>query len=160
VTPGDRPTRRAVCLASASESETREAGERVAADLAPGDVVLLLGGLGAGKTVFVRGAARALGVDPREVRSPTFTLVNPYRGRLPVYHVDLYRIETEEDLRELGLEEFLGTDGVAFVEWGERLGSHRPERCVVVRIEDRGGDRRGISIEDERAPHAGRAGGS
>ena len=128
-----------------------QAGASLAASLGPGDTVLLSGGLGAGKTAFARGVARGLGVDPLEVRSPTFTLVNIYRGRVPVYHVDLYRIGKEEDLSELGLEEVIGTDGVALVEWPERLGPYLPRTPVWVRIEDRGGRRRGLTMEDRRA---------
>jgi tRNA threonylcarbamoyladenosine biosynthesis protein TsaE len=139
-----------VSIPTASEAETLEAGARLAAALGRGDCVLLQGGLGAGKTVFVRGAAAALGVDPGEVRSPTFTLVNIYAGRVPVYHIDLYRIEKPGDLDELGLQEFIGTDGVAMVEWSERLGRYTPPAAVTVRIEDRGGDRREILVIDER----------
>ena len=124
----------------------------MAEGLRAGDSVLLQGGLGAGKTVFVRGAASALGVNPGEVRSPTFTLVNIYPGRIPVYHIDLYRIEKPEDLTELGLEEFIGTDGVAMVEWSERLDRYAPAHAVRVRIEDRGANRREILVWDERDP--------
>jgi tRNA threonylcarbamoyladenosine biosynthesis protein TsaE len=137
-------------VSSASEAETREAGESLAATLGRGDTVLLEGGLGAGKTSFVRGVAQGLGVDPAAVRSPTFTLVNIYPGRLPVYHIDLYRIDKREDLTTLGLEEFIGTDGVALVEWSERLDRYAPERAIQVRIEDRGSDRREILIRDDR----------
>lgn len=137
-------------MVTRSESETREAGEALARTLRAGDVVLLLGELGMGKTVFARGLAVGLGVDPDEVRSPSFTLVNPYRGRVPVYHVDLYRIEKEAELDELGLEEVLGGDGVAIVEWAERLGPYRPDACVIVRLFDRGGSQRQIAIEDRR----------
>ncbi len=135
-----------------SEAETRAVARELAADLElrAGDTLLLLGDLGTGKTVFARGLATGLGVDPDEVRSPSFTLVNPYRGIVPVYHVDLYRIEDTRDLDELGLEEILGGDGVAVVEWAERLGPYRPERCVEVRIEDRGGSERLITVEDAR----------
>src|SRR6059036_2884753 len=103
-----------------------------------------------GKTVFARGLAAGLGVDPGEVRSPTFTLVNPYRGHFTVYHIDLYRIGTAEDLDELGLEEVLGGDAVAVVEWAERLGPYHPERYVEVRVADRGGEERQITITDAR----------
>lgn len=137
-------------LVARSAAETFEAGRTLAATLGAGDIVLLTGDLGMGKTVFARGLAVGLGVDPETVRSPTFTLVNPYHGRIPVYHVDLYRIEKDSDLDELGLEEILGGDGVAIVEWAERLGPWMPEVCVAVRIEDLGNSRRRLSIEDRR----------
>jgi tRNA threonylcarbamoyladenosine biosynthesis protein TsaE len=140
----------ATSLLSASEAETRDAGERLAERLCPGDTVLLSGSLGAGKTAFVRGVARGLGVDPAEVRSPTFTLVNIYPGRFPVYHIDLYRIDRREELSELGLEEMIDSDGVALVEWAERLGRYAPVRAVRVQIEDLGGSRREIRIRDDR----------
>ena len=135
---------------SRSETETLEAGRALAATLGPGDIVLLIGPLGMGKTVYARGVAAGLGVDPALVHSPTFTLINSYSGRLPVYHVDLYRIETPAELQELGLEEVLGGEAVALVEWGERLGPYRPRRCVEVRLEDEGNDRRRIRVEDRR----------
>jgi tRNA threonylcarbamoyladenosine biosynthesis protein TsaE len=137
-------------MQSRSCEDTRSAGRRLAADLRAGDCILLEGGLGAGKTEFARGLAEGLGVSPDEVRSPTFTLVNIYSGRLPVYHIDLYRIEKSTELRELGLEEILGTDGVAIVEWPGRLGSYMPKRALTVRLTDLGGESREITIEDRR----------
>jgi tRNA threonylcarbamoyladenosine biosynthesis protein TsaE len=134
-----------------SEEQTLQAGIRLSDHLDRGDTVLLEGGLGAGKTVFARGVARGLGVNPKEVRSPTFTLVNVYPGRLPVYHIDLYRIDDPAELEELGLEEFIGTDGVALVEWAGRLGRYAAGGSVRVRIEDLGGESRRIEIVDERS---------
>jgi len=142
-------------LVTKSEAETVRLGRSLAADLRAGDVVLREGVLCAGKTALSRGIASGLGVPEEEVRSPTFTLVNPYQGRLPVYHVDLYRIDTARDLDELGLEEILGTDGVAIVEWAERLAVWRPPYALVVRIEDRGGSEREIRIEDRRRDSGG-----
>jgi tRNA threonylcarbamoyladenosine biosynthesis protein TsaE len=136
---------------SRSEADTFAFGRELAADLRRGDVVLLRGDLGAGKTVLARGLAVGLGVPAAEVRSPTFTLVNPYHGTLPVYHVDLYRIEREADLVELGLEEILGGDGVAIVEWPERLGAWRPVHALEIAIEDLGGSERLLRLEDRRA---------
>ena len=133
-----------------SEAQTRARGEALARSLRPGDAVLLFGDLGMGKTVFARGLARGMGVDEEQVRSPSFTLVNRYAGRQLVYHIDLYRIERPEDLQELGLEEILGGDGVTVVEWAERLGPYRPERAIVVRLADKGGSVREITIEDRR----------
>lgn len=137
-------------IVSQSEAETFEAGRRIAGSLRPGDVVLLEGDLGMGKTVCARGIAVGLGVDEEAVRSPTFTLVNPYHGRLAVFHIDLYRIEKTEDLDELGLEEILGGDGVAIVEWPERLGPFAVGGAVRVRLRDGGGCRREITVEDGR----------
>lgn len=137
-------------MTSHGEADTFSFGRRLAADLEPGDVVLLRGDLGAGKTVLARGIAVGLGVPAEEVRSPTFTLVNPYQGRLAVYHLDLYRIEKAADLDELGLEEILGGDGVAIVEWGERLGAWRPARCLEVAITDLGGSERELTLMDGR----------
>jgi len=135
---------------SHGEADTLSFGRKLAADLRAGDVVLLRGDLGAGKTVLARGIAVGLGVPADEVRSPTFTLVNPYQGRLTVYHLDLYRIERPADLDELGLEEILGGEGVAIVEWGERLGAWRPRRHLEVTIADRGGSERSLEVVDAR----------
>ena len=104
-----------------SEEETITLARQLAQGLHPGDVVLLTGHLGAGKTAFVRGLAQGLGIDPGEVSSPTFTLVHEYRGgRLTLYHADLYRLERAAT-DELGLEEMGVKDGVLAVEWAERL---------------------------------------
>ena len=83
-------------MITAGEAETEAAGRQLAESLRAGDVVLLYGDLGAGKTAFTRGIAQGLGIDPAEVSSPTFTLIQEYRGRLPLYHVDLYRLEASE----------------------------------------------------------------
>jgi tRNA threonylcarbamoyladenosine biosynthesis protein TsaE len=141
-------------LVTRSEDETRAEGQNLSRSLQAGDVVLLTGDLGMGKTVFARGIAQGLGVSEDDVRSPSFTLVNRYHGRVTLYHIDLYRIDRPEDLDELGLEEFLGVDGIAVVEWAERLGPYRPERVISVRLVDRGGDVREITIEDRRSSHS------
>ena len=133
-----------------SEEETRSQGAALALRLRTGDVVLLHGDLGMGKTVFARGLALGLGVPPEHVRSPSFTLVNRYPGRSTVYHIDLYRIDQPSELEELGLEEILGGDGIAVVEWAERLGPYSTARSVRVEIHDRGGNEREITIEDGR----------
>lgn len=137
-------------LLTQSESETLAEGERLGRDLGPGDTVLMYGALGSGKTVMARGIAIGLGVPPEDVRSPSFTLINPYRGRFNVYHVDLYRIEKPEDLDELGLEEILEGDGVAIVEWAERLAFLRPRRCLEITLTSGGGNERQISVDDRR----------
>ena len=119
---------------TASEEETQAVARELSATLRAGDVVLLSGDLGAGKTTFVRGLAEGLGIDPREVSSPTFTLVHEYRGNgLTLYHADLYRLESAAT-DDLGLEEIGVKDGVLAIEWPDRL-SHELPRATVVRLE-------------------------
>ena len=126
-----------------SEQATMDAGARLAHALEPGAVVLLEGELVAGKTAFVRGLAIGLGAAEEDVSSPTFTLVQEYRGRVPLLHADLYRLSGAE-AEDLGLEE-LGGDGVLAIEWAAKLVS-RPPGAIEVLIEDLGGDRRRITI--------------
>lgn len=132
-------------LPSASEAETLGIAREVAAQFGAGDVVLLHGDLGAGKTVFVRGIAAGLGLDEDAVSSPTFTLVHEYAGgRLPLLHLDLYRLE-HVDLDEVGLDPDLAARGVVVVEWPERL-RHTVARAWQIAIVDRGDTRREIAI--------------
>ena len=108
-------------LTTHSERETAEAGRDLAATLSIGDVVLLYGELGAGKTAFVRGLAEGLGVAPADVSSPTFTLVQEYRGgRVPLFHVDLYRLNDPREIDDLGLDE-MSVDGALAIEWADKL---------------------------------------
>ncbi len=134
-------------MRSDSERDTYRIGERLGKRFRGGEIVLLHGSLGMGKTVLARGLSAGCGVDPGEVRSPSFTLVNPYNGRLPVHHIDLYRIETDADLDELGLEEIFSGPGVSLVEWPERLGSYRPSGVIEIFIKDLGGDSRELRIK-------------
>ncbi len=132
-----------------SEEETARVAAALAARLHAGSVLLLTGDLGAGKTAFVRGVAAGLGLDPDEVSSPTFTLVQEYRpstssGQLTLYHVDLYRLEGGE-VEDLGLEELAGGGGVVAIEWAEKLSSPIPG-ATRVEIVDLGDDRREIRI--------------
>jgi tRNA threonylcarbamoyladenosine biosynthesis protein TsaE len=136
-------------LTTRSPEETEAAGARLGATLGPGDVVALTGELGAGKTVFVQGLVRALGVTGGAT-SPTFVLVNEYRGRLPVHHVDAYRTGSLAELEDLGLEEMMDGDGVTLVEWAERLGPLLPARAVRVAIAGVGDEPRAITIHDPR----------
>ncbi|MBI2894968.1 MAG: tRNA (adenosine(37)-N6)-threonylcarbamoyltransferase complex ATPase subunit type 1 TsaE [Deltaproteobacteria bacterium] len=129
--------------------EVRRVARALGRVAAPGTVVGLEGELGAGKTFFVEALARGLGV-PRSVAvtSPTFTIVHVVpRGRLVLYHVDLYRLDREADLGELGLEEMLYGEGVTAIEWWSRLGAARPDDALVVRIEVRGARERELEVE-------------
>ena len=122
-------------IESHSEQETTDAGRRLGASLQPGDVVLLYGDLGAGKTAFVRGLAAGLGIDPDEVTSPTFTIVQEYRGpRLTLQHVDLYRLSPVE-VADLGVEDLAAADTVIAVEWAERLPATPARSRVDVRLD-------------------------
>jgi tRNA threonylcarbamoyladenosine biosynthesis protein TsaE len=139
------PVRRAV-IVTHSTADTEAAGAAMAARLTGGACVVLVGGLGAGKTAFVRGACRGLGVS-EEVLSPTFILMESFDGRLPVVHLDLYRLEHEEEIEALGVFDLLGGDGVLLVEWGDRSPTLTENADVVVEIgsEDAGHpDRRRI----------------
>jgi tRNA threonylcarbamoyladenosine biosynthesis protein TsaE len=134
------------CLLSGSPEETRKAGIKIGRSLRIPGVVLLRGALGIGKTTLTRGIAEGLGIDdPSSVNSPSFTLVNIYHGICPIYHVDLYRLEGRRDLYSIGIDDFLGKEGVTIIEWSERLPDSL-ENAVVVEIEDAGEDRRVLRI--------------
>ena len=124
-----------------SEQETEELGRKLAGYLSPGTVIAYEGGLGAGKTAFTRGLARGLGVTDR-VTSPTYTIVNEYAGEVPLFHFDMYRLTSSEDLFDIGWEDYLTRGGILAVEWSERV-SDALEGAVRVRIEK-------TDTEDER----------
>lgn len=133
---------------SHSPAETEALGERWGRAAQTGLVLALSGDLGAGKTQLVKGLARGLGVTAR-VHSPTFTLVNEYGGgRLRLFHLDLYRLETTAQIQSAGVEEFLQPDGVAVIEWAERLGEETRARLVRVAIEITGESERKIVYDD------------
>jgi tRNA threonylcarbamoyladenosine biosynthesis protein TsaE len=136
-----------------SEAETEALAAELAAAFRGGEVVLLSGELGAGKTVFVRGLARGVGADPEEVVSPTFVLLTRYPGRLTLHHADLYRLVGGGDDLELGLEELPGPRGVLAIEWAERLSGHPWDPAVAIRVtlEHAGDDTRRVRIEKEAA---------
>jgi tRNA threonylcarbamoyladenosine biosynthesis protein TsaE len=135
---------------SLCEDETFALGRRTGQALRRGSLVVLQGELGAGKTVFARGVAVGLGIPEAEVSSPTFTLVQEYRGgRLPLFHADLYRLEAEAEIGVLGIEDMLQAGGVVLVEWGERLPGHLRRGATTVRFEDLGEDARRIHMESD-----------
>jgi len=145
-----------VTVTTHSEAETIDAGRTLAADLRPDDVVLLTGDLGAGKTAFVKGLAEGLGVDPLEVSSPTFTLIQEYRGgRLTLHHIDLYRL-TPREVDDLGLEELVVSGAVVAVEWPDRW-TRLPADAVRVELRTVGENDRAIAIERSGADEVGPA---
>lgn len=132
---------------SASPEQTRALGEAVGRFANAGDVIALIGELGAGKTLFVGGLARGLGVDEATcISSPTFTLVHRYQGRIPLYHIDLYRIETPEAMAGLGLDEYLRGEGVTAIEWAEHGWAYLPDELLTFRFQYTGSDTRTIEI--------------
>jgi tRNA threonylcarbamoyladenosine biosynthesis protein TsaE len=131
---------------TSSEEETVALGERLARELPPRGVVLLIGNLGAGKTTLAKGIVKGLGAaDPDEVASPTFTLIHEY-GR--VYHIDLYRLDEARQVVGLGVEEIFDRDAVVLVEWGERFPGLMPGKRVEIRIEPTGDDEREITMTE------------
>jgi tRNA threonylcarbamoyladenosine biosynthesis protein TsaE len=130
---------------SLSERQTHALGRGLGLCCRAGDVIAVLGPLGAGKTRFVQGLARGLDVErPRDVVSPTFTLVDEHPGRLTLWHADLYRIDREDDLERIGLREILPGDGVTAVEWLDRFPAWMPRDYLEVRLTIGRGSRRGI----------------
>ena len=130
---------------TSSPEQTEAVGEALAAHLHPGDVIAYYGGLGAGKTAFTRGLARGLGVcEP--VTSPTYTIVNEYlSGRMPLFHFDMYRLSSSEELFDIGWEDYRARGGVCAVEWSENVDDALAD-AICVRIERTGDDSRRITI--------------
>ena len=130
-----------------SAEETRALGAKLAAQLQRGDVVLLRGDLGAGKSEFARGVARGLGVTG-PVPSPSFTILNVYdEGRIPLYHFDWYRIHDPDEIGEMGFEEQIGGDGIALIEWSEQAPEYVPDRALEIRIHTVDENTREITME-------------
>ncbi len=133
-------------LASESPAATRQIAARIGRRVTPGMVLALEGDLGSGKTCFVQGLARGLGVPPEVyVTSPSYTLVNSYEGRLPLHHVDLYRL-AEADLDDIGLYDLMTPPAVTAIEWPERMAQDRPADILEVRLQVTAADRRRLTL--------------
>ena len=147
----------AMLFHTSSADETRNLGKLLGKVLSAGDIVLLFGDLGAGKTTLVQGVAAGLGVSQDEyVRSPTFTLINQYQGRVPVHHIDLYRIESAADMVNIGLEDALDGEGAVLVEWAEKLfhektgaitADYKLDQRIEIRLNIVNDDMRSINIK-------------
>jgi tRNA threonylcarbamoyladenosine biosynthesis protein TsaE len=138
-----------------SDEETRALGGQLARMLPERGVVLLIGELGAGKTTLTKGIVEALGAAPAdEVSSPTFTLIHEYGDPVRVYHVDLYRLDTSQEARRVGLEELFERPALILIEWGERFPELMPRERAEVRIEHAGDDRRTITLSFRAASKA------
>ncbi len=139
-------TKRSFVYASRGPQDTQSLGARLGELAAPGDVLLLLGRLGAGKTCLVQGLARGLGVEDY-VPSPTFVLMREYKGRLPLYHVDLYRLENAAEIADLGLDDYFYGEGVSVVEWADRAMQLLPPEHLLVEIIFQSTNQRRIHME-------------
>ena len=132
---------------SNSVEDTNKIAEEFARTIEPGQIVLLVGDLGAGKTAFVKGVVRALHGDPDQVTSPTFTIVNEYSlDDFPIYHFDLYRLKNPNELYNIGFEEYFYGSGVCFIEWPERASDFFDDNTLVVNIKKLGNNKREISF--------------
>jgi tRNA threonylcarbamoyladenosine biosynthesis protein TsaE len=141
-----------VQFVSRSTEDTERLGKEFGQLLNAGDVVCLYGELGTGKTVLSKGLATGLGVAGREtVRSPSFVLIHHYRGRIPVYHADLYRLSGPTDIADIGLRELLGGDGAAIIEWADKLESALPSERLDISLEHQNEATRLITIQAQGA---------
>ena len=136
-------------IISSSPQETEHIGSLLGTMLSPGDVIALSGELGSGKTTLVKGLAQGMGFDRDEVVSPSFTLVNEYEGPLPLFHIDLYRLVDERDLREMGYEEYLGAAGVAVIEWADRVRDAIPHESLWITLQYHGVEGREIVMQPQ-----------
>ncbi len=133
-------------IQSHSFEETIDLGRRFAGQLKKGAIVCLKGDLGAGKTVFAKGVAQGLGLDPHAVNSPTFVLMNYYPGKLSLYHFDLYRLEKPEELASVNFDEYFYGNGICLVEWPERLGEALPKNHWLVELTHKNENERDVCI--------------
>jgi tRNA threonylcarbamoyladenosine biosynthesis protein TsaE len=132
---------------TSNTSETIRMGKRLGRLLQPGDVVALVGDLGTGKTQFIKGLAEGVGVGRATyVSSPSFTLINEYPGRIPFYHIDLFRLESEKEAEGLGLEEYVRGNGITAIEWADKIPSLLPEALLLVKIHYTGEHSRTLEI--------------
>jgi len=129
-----------------SESETIMEGEKLGRTLNPGSVVALYGDLGAGKTAFTRGIAKGLDIT-MNVSSPTFTIVNEYPGKIPLFHFDMYRLESESELFDIGWDDYQERGGICVVEWSEKVPGAFSQDTIIVKIENLGEDKRSLIVE-------------
>ncbi|MYB94349.1 tRNA (adenosine(37)-N6)-threonylcarbamoyltransferase complex ATPase subunit type 1 TsaE [Candidatus Poribacteria bacterium] len=147
-----------------SPEETQVLGEKIGKTLKQGDVIALIGDLGTGKTCLTQGIARGAGIAPDEiVSSPSYILINEYNGKVPIYHIDLYRLENSEEIAELGLSEYVEGDGICIIEWAERMADALPDSYIKIDItladanilysDDAGSQSILDSLEDENIRH-------
>ncbi|WP_298533209.1 tRNA (adenosine(37)-N6)-threonylcarbamoyltransferase complex ATPase subunit type 1 TsaE [uncultured Treponema sp.] len=131
-----------------SAEETIKLGEKIGSMLTKGDIIAMQGTLAAGKTTITKGIARALGIK-EEITSPTFCLISEYEGKLPLYHMDVYRLEGGDDFINLGVEDLIYGNGVSLIEWSEKIMDELPKKTIILKIEPiEGTNERNISLEN------------
>ena len=134
-----------------SPKETMLLGQRLARRLSRGDIIALYGDLGSGKTTFTKGVGKGLGVkNSRKINSPSFVLIKEYEARIPMYHLDLYRLDNLREIEDIAVEEYIYGDGVAIIEWAEKMEKILPKKHISVRFIIKGEQKREIKIEDFR----------
>ena len=131
-----------------SPVETYNLGLKIGLKIKPGDIIGISGELGSGKTVLIQGIARSLEIFDY-VTSPTFTIINEYRGLFPFYHIDLYRLDDLSQIGDLGIEEYFHKEGIVLIEWADKLGNILPARAITIKIEYQGGNKRKICLSSE-----------
>ena len=131
---------------------THDIGRAIGAKVVPGDIVLLSGTLGSGKTTLTQGIVWGMG-SPEYARSPTFVLVNEYPARIPVYHMDLYRLDSFEEVDGLGLDDYLYGDGVCVIEWADKVPGYFPERHMLISIRPTADDERELTVQSDLLEH-------
>ncbi|MBQ3965556.1 MAG: tRNA (adenosine(37)-N6)-threonylcarbamoyltransferase complex ATPase subunit type 1 TsaE [Treponema sp.] len=134
-------------LITHSEEETIALGKKIGSKLQKGDVIALQGTLGAGKTTITKGIALALGIEDT-ITSPTFCLISEYEGKMPLYHMDVYRLEGGEDFINLGVDDMLYGRGVCLIEWSEKIMEELPKKTIILRLEPKEDGSRTISLEN------------
>lgn len=135
-------------IETVSPVETYDLGLKIGLKLKPGDIVGIIGELGAGKTVLIQGIARSLGIFDN-VTSPTFNLINEYQGLFKLYHMDLYRLDDLSQIGDLGIEEYFYKEGIIIIEWADKLGNILPARAMTIKIEYLGENKRKICLSSE-----------
>lgn len=130
-----------------SEEETIALGKKIGSKLQKGDVIALQGTLGAGKTTITKGIALALGIEDT-ITSPTFCLISEYEGKMPLYHMDVYRLEGGEDFINLGVDDMLYGRGVCLIEWSEKIMEELPKKTIILRLDPKEDGSRTISLEN------------
>jgi len=134
-----------------SARETMLVGEKLAKELKPGDIIALSGNLGSGKTTFTKGLGKGLGVKyPGRINSPTFVLIKEYDGKMPLYHLDLYRLDDLKEIENLAIEEYIYGNGVTVIEWAEKIKCILPKKHILVKLRIKGDHKREVLVEDLR----------